>query len=75
MNHLRVHLINYLKLRRGLGFKLDSAEMLLRSFIRFAEGETSTVRYHQARVAMGYTTAEHQTGAKWQPSGHGAAFC
>lgn len=36
MNHLLVHLTNYLKLRRGLGFKLDSAEMLLRSFIRFA---------------------------------------
>lgn len=39
MNHLHVHLTNYLKLRRGLGFKLDGAEMLLRSFIRFAEAK------------------------------------
>lgn len=39
MNHLHVHLTNYLKLRRGLGFKLNSAEMLLRSFIRFAEAK------------------------------------
>ena len=37
MNHLRVHLVNYLKLRRGLGFKLDSTETLLRSFVLFAE--------------------------------------
>ena len=42
MNHLHVHLINYLKLRRGLGFKLHSAEMLLRSFIRFAEAKRAS---------------------------------
>ncbi len=49
MNPLSVHLANYLKLRRGLGFKLHSAEMLLRSFIRFAE--TKRVRFITTKLS------------------------
>jgi chromosome segregation and condensation protein ScpB len=54
MNHLHVHLINNLKLRRGLGFKLHSAEMLLRSFIRFAEAKR--VRFVTTKLALQWAT-------------------
>ena len=54
MNPLSVHLGNYLKLRRGLGFKLHSAEMLLRSFIRFAE--TKRARFVTTKLALRWAT-------------------
>ena len=54
MNHLHVHLTNYLKLRRGLGFKLHSAEMSLRSFIRFAEAKR--VRFVTTKLALQWAT-------------------
>jgi len=54
MNYLSVHLVNYLKLRRGLGFKLHSAEMLLRSFIRFAE--TKRARFITTKLALQWAT-------------------
>jgi hypothetical protein len=37
MSNLSVYLKNYLRLRRGLGFKLYCAGMSLRNFVRFAE--------------------------------------
>jgi integrase len=54
MNHLRVHLVNYLKLRRGLGFKLDSTETLLRSFVLFAE--TKKARFVTTKLALRWAT-------------------
>jgi integrase/recombinase XerD len=36
MSHLNEHLDNYLTLRRQLGFKLHSEEILLRGFVRYA---------------------------------------
>jgi hypothetical protein len=70
-----LHLANYLKLRRGLGFKLDSAEMLLRSFIRFVEAKRAPFVTTQTRAAMGHAASEHQARAKRQPSGHDASLC
>jgi integrase/recombinase XerD len=54
MNPLSVHLANYLKLRRGLGFKLHDAEKLLRSFIRFAE--TKRARFITIKLALQWAT-------------------
>ena len=54
MNHLSVHLTNYLKLRRGLGFKLHSAGMLLRNFVRFAE--TKRARFITTKLALQWAT-------------------
>ena len=54
MNPLSVHLANYLKLRRGLGFKLHSAGMLLRSFIRFAE--TKRAQFVTTKLALQWAT-------------------
>ena len=54
MNHLHVHLVNYLKLRRGLGFKLHSAEMSLRSFIRFAEAKRA--QFVTTKLALQWAT-------------------
>ena len=65
MNHLHVHLTNYLKLRRGLGFKLHSAEMLLRSFIRFAEAKRA--RFVTTKLALQWAT--QPPNAKWVQSG------
>jgi integrase/recombinase XerD len=39
MNALNLHLDRYLKLRRQLGYKLRVTEILLRSFVRFAQEE------------------------------------
>ena len=39
MKTLRVHLQDYLRLRRQLGFKMEEAGFLLRNFVRFAERE------------------------------------
>ena len=39
MKTLRVHLEDYLRLRRQLGFKMEEAGFLLRNFVRFAERE------------------------------------
>ena len=65
MNHLHVHLTNYLKLRRGLGFKLHSAGMSLRSFIRFAEAKR--VRFVTTKLALQWAT--QPTNAKRVQSG------
>lgn len=54
MNNLSVHLTNYLKLRRGLGFKLHSAGMLLRNFVRFAE--TKRARFITTKLALQWAT-------------------
>jgi integrase len=54
MNHLHVHLANYLKLRRGLGFRLVSAEMLLRGFVRFAEAKRA--RFITTKLALQWAT-------------------
>lgn len=54
MNNLSVHLTNYLKLRRRLGFKLHSTEMLLRSFIRFAEAKRA--RFITTKLALRWAT-------------------
>ena len=69
MNPLSVHLANYLKLRRGLGFKLHSAGMLLRSFIRFAE--TKRARFITTKLALQWATQPAnikrvQSGSRWQ---------
>src|SRR5207249_9740268 len=39
MKTLKIHLDNYLKLRRQLGYKMKEAGSLLRNFVRFAEQE------------------------------------
>jgi integrase/recombinase XerD len=54
MNHLHVHLANYLKLRRGLGFKLVSAAMQLRGFVRFAE--TKPAQFITTKLALEWAT-------------------
>jgi integrase len=50
MSNLNVHLRNYLKLRRGLGFQLHSPAILLRSFVRFAE--TKRARFITTKLAL-----------------------
>lgn len=42
MKALKIHLDDYLKLRRRLGYKLETAGYLLRNFVRFAEQEGAT---------------------------------
>ena len=39
MSPLRIALTEYLALRRALGFKLQTAELILRQFVYFAERE------------------------------------
>ena len=43
MKNLSLHLEDYLKLRRQLGYKLVVAGILLRNFVRFAEQEGARV--------------------------------
>jgi integrase len=43
MNTLAIHLDNFLKLRRQLGFKLRVPGILLRSFVRFAERQRASI--------------------------------
>lgn len=50
MNNLSVHLKNYLKLRRGLGFQLRCPAILLRSFVRFVE--TKRARFITTKLAL-----------------------
>jgi integrase/recombinase XerD len=50
MSHLRFHLKSYLKLRRGLGFKMHNAAMFLRNFVRFAEAKRS--RFITTKLAL-----------------------
>lgn len=54
MNNLSVHLKNYLKLRRGLGFKLHSVGMFLRNFVRFAEAKRA--RFITTKLALHWAT-------------------
>ena len=54
MSNLSVHLKNYLKLRRGLGFKLHSAGMYLRNFVRFAEAKRA--RFITTKLALRWAT-------------------
>lgn len=50
MSNLSVHLKNYLKLRRRLGFQLRCPAILLRSFVRFAE--TKRARFITTKLAL-----------------------
>jgi hypothetical protein len=50
MSKLGVHLKSYLKLRRGLGFKLHSVGLLLGNFVRFAE--TKRARFITTKLAL-----------------------
>lgn len=43
MKNLSHHLIDYLRLRRQLGYKLQEAEFLLHNFVSFAEQEGAGV--------------------------------
>src|SRR3989442_11155002 len=54
MSHLSVHLKNYLKLRRGLGFKLRCAGMSLRNFVCFAE--TKRAPFITTKLALQWAT-------------------
>lgn len=54
MSHLSVHLKNYLKLRRGLGFKLHCAGMALGNFVRFAESKRA--RFITTKLALQWAT-------------------
>jgi integrase/recombinase XerD len=59
MSNLSVHLKNYLKLRRGLGFKLHSAGMYLRNFVRFAEAKRA--RFITTKLALQWATQPPNT--------------
>ncbi len=50
MSKLSVHLDNYLKLRRQLGFKLRCEANLLHNFLRFAEGKRA--RFITTKLAL-----------------------
>ncbi len=54
MNNLSVHLKNYLKVRRGLGFKLHCAGMSLRNFVRFTEAKRA--RFITTKLALQWAT-------------------
>lgn len=54
MSNLSIHLKNYLKLRRGLGFKLLCAGMFLRNFVRFAE--TKRASFITTKLALQWAT-------------------
>ena len=43
MKTVKIHLDNYLKLRRQLGYKMKEAGFLLRNFVRFVEEEGAGV--------------------------------
>ena len=59
MSNLSVHLKNYLKLRRGLGFKLHGAGMYLRNFVRFAEAKRA--RFITTKLALQWATQPPNT--------------
>ncbi len=54
MNKLSVHLDDYLKLRRQLGFKLHMPGILLRKFVRFAEQEQAS--FITTKLALRWAT-------------------
>lgn len=54
MNTLAVHLDNYLKLRRQLGFKLRVPGILLRNFVRFAEKQRTS--FITTKLALRWAT-------------------
>jgi len=74
MSKLSIHLDDYLKLRRQLGFKLKSAGMTLRNFVRFAEKEHVSVITAKPGIAMGDGAVKNQSRQTCQPIGHGASF-
>ncbi len=55
MSTLSVHLDDYLKLRRQLGFKLKCEANLLHNFLRFAEGKRA--RFITTKLALEWATA------------------
>ena len=65
MKALRVHLDDYLRLRRKLGYKLVVPEILLRSFVRFAEQEGAT--FISTKLALRWAT----TGSNISPTQRG----
>lgn len=54
MNVLSLHLDRYLKLRRQLGYKLRVTEILLRSFVRFAQEEGAS--FITTKLALRWST-------------------
>jgi integrase/recombinase XerD len=54
MTTLRTHLENYLKLRRGLGFKLRVTGILLSGFVRFAERRRAS--FISTKLALEWAT-------------------
>lgn len=54
MSKLSVHLENYLKLRRQLGFKLDMPGRLLPNFVRFAERQRAS--FITSKLALRWAT-------------------
>jgi integrase len=54
MNPLALHLDNYLKLRRQLGYKLRNSGYLLHRFVRFAQQERAT--FITTKLALGWAT-------------------
>ena len=54
MKTLAVHLDNYLKLRRQLGFKLRVGGILLRNFVRFAEKQRTS--FVTTKLALRWAT-------------------
>ena len=55
MSNLSVHLDDYLKLRRQLGFKLKCEANLLHNFLRFAEGKRA--RFITTKLALEWAIA------------------
>ena len=50
MKSLKLHLEDYLRLRRQLGYKMAEAECLLRSFVHFAE--QNSAGYISTKLAL-----------------------
>src|SRR2546427_204338 len=57
MKTLREHLVQYLKLRRQLGYKLKEAEFLLRSFTTLAEEEGA--EFITTKLALRWAARPH----------------
>lgn len=60
MNPLALHLDNYLKLRRQLGYKLRNSGYLLHRFVRFAQQKRAN--FITTKLALGWATYATLTG-------------